>query len=210
MATTKETMKVIAGGVNKKEESEVIMDGRVIAVEMSDELAEVFEGLVEALISKCEDENAERSENDRNNMDREDDGYFMKVEELAALVGVWQAIRAAENMVIILENVNKESALSIVRQASQRVLRLQSALSIVKRFDEADPKALISMLKVLFLSHGMNAAADELTFLNIIIEHWGDTMFYFRDAFFETDQIGWYSMENLLKENTKEQNNRLN
>lgn len=114
MATTKETMKVIAGGVNKKEESEVIMDGRVIAVEMSDELAEVFEGLVEALISKCEDENAERSENDRNNMDREDDGYFMKVEELAALVGVWQAIRAAENMVIILENVNKESALSIV------------------------------------------------------------------------------------------------
>jgi hypothetical protein len=96
-------------------------------------------------------------------------------------------------MVIILENVNKESA-----------------LSIVKRFDEADPKALISMLKVLFLSHGMNAAADELTFLNIIIEHWGDTMFYFRDAFFETDQIGWYSMENLLKENAEEQNNRLN
>ena len=66
MATTKETMKVIAGGVNKKEESEVIMDGSVIAVEMSDELAEVFEGLVEALISKCEDENAERSENDWN------------------------------------------------------------------------------------------------------------------------------------------------
>ena len=27
MATTKETMKVIAGGVNKKEEPEVIMDG---------------------------------------------------------------------------------------------------------------------------------------------------------------------------------------
>ena len=193
MTTTKETMKVIAGGVNKKEESEVIMDGRVIAVEMSDELAEVFEGLVEALISKCEDENAERSENDRNNMDREDDGYFMKVEELAALVGVWQAIRAAENMVIILENVNKESA-----------------LSIVKRFEEADPKALISMLKVLFLSHGMKVAADELTFLDIIIEQWGDTMFYFGDAFFETEQIGWYSMENMLKENAKEQNNRLN
>ena len=84
MATTKETMKVIAGGVNKKEEPEVIMDGRVIAVEMSDELAEVFEGLVGALISKCEDEDAERSENNRNNMEPEDDGYFMKVEELAA------------------------------------------------------------------------------------------------------------------------------
>ncbi len=193
MTTTKETMKVIAGGLDKKEEPEVIMDGKVIAVEMPDELAEVFERLVETLISKCEDKDADRSESNQSNMNPQEDGYFMKVEEMAALIGVWHAIRAAENMVIILENVNKESA-----------------LSIVKRFDEADPKALISMLKVLFLSHGMNAAADELTFLNIIIEHWGDTMFYFRDAFFETDQIGWYSMENLLKENAKEQNNRLN
>ncbi len=193
MTTTKETMKVIAGGLDKKEEPEVIMDGKVIAVEMPDELAEVFERLVETLISKCEDKDADRSESNQSNMNPQEDGYFMKVEEMAALIGVWHAIRAAENMVIILEKLNKESA-----------------LSIVKRFEEADPKALISMLKVLFLSHGMKVAADELTFLDIIIEQWGDTMFYFGDAFFETEQIGWYSMENMLKENAKEQNNRLN
>ena len=193
MTTTKETMKVIAGGLDKKEEPEVIMDGKVIAVEMPDELAEVFERLVETLISKCEDKDADRSESNQSNMNPQEDGYFMKVEEMAALIGVWHAIRAAENMVIILEKLNKESA-----------------LSIVKRFEEADPKALISMLKVLFLSHGMKVAADELTFLDIIIEQWGDTKFYFGDAFFETEQIGWYSMENMLKENAKEQNNRLN
>ena len=193
MTTTKETMKVIAGGLDKKEEPEVIMDGKVIAVEMPDELAEVFERLVETLISKCEDKDADRSESNQSNMNPQEDGNFMKVEEMAALIGVWHAIRAAENMVIILEKLNKESA-----------------LSIVKRFEEADPKALISMLKVLFLSHGMKVAADELTFLDIIIEQWGDTMFYFGDAFFETEQIGWYSMENMLKENAKEQNNRLN
>ncbi len=193
MTTTKETMKVIAGVLDKKEEPEVIMDGKVIAVEMPDELAEVFERLVETLISKCEDKDADRSESNQSNMNPQEDGYFMKVEEMAALIGVWHAIRAAENMVIILEKLNKESA-----------------LSIVKRFEEADPKALISMLKVLFLSHGMKVAADELTFLDIIIEQWGDTMFYFGDAFFETEQIGWYSMENMLKENAKEQNNRLN
>ena len=193
MTTTKETMKVIAGGLDKKEEPEVIMDGKVIAVEMPDELAEVFERLVETLISKCEDKDADRSESNQSKVNPQEDGYFMKVEEMAALIGVWHAIRAAENMVIILEKLNKESA-----------------LSIVKRFEEADSKALISMLKVLFLSHGMKVAADELTFLDIIIEQWGDTMFYFGDAFFETEQIGWYSMENMLKENAKEQNNRLN
>ena len=100
MTTTKETMKVIAGGLDKKEEPEVIMDGKVIAVEMPDELAEVFERLVETLISKCEDKDADRSESNQSNMNPQEDGYFMKVEEMAALIGVWHAIRAAENMVI--------------------------------------------------------------------------------------------------------------
>jgi len=96
MTTTKETMKVIAGGLDKKEEPEVIMDGKVIAVEMPDELAEVFERLVETLISKCEDKDADRSESNQSNMNPQEDGYFMKVEEMAALIGVWHAIRAAE------------------------------------------------------------------------------------------------------------------
>ena len=38
MATTNETMKVIANGVDKKEEPEIIMGGKVIAVEVPDEL----------------------------------------------------------------------------------------------------------------------------------------------------------------------------
>ena len=34
MATTKESMKVIAGGLDKKEEPEIVMEGKVIAVEV--------------------------------------------------------------------------------------------------------------------------------------------------------------------------------
>ena len=55
MATTKESMKVIAGGLDKKEEPEVVMEGKVIAVEVPDELAETFERLIGGMITKCED-----------------------------------------------------------------------------------------------------------------------------------------------------------
>ena len=66
MATTKESMKVIAGGLDKKEEPEVVMEGKVIAVEVPDELAEAFEKLVGGMITKCEDKGNLHSEKDQN------------------------------------------------------------------------------------------------------------------------------------------------
>ena len=67
MATTNETMKVIANGVDKKEEPEIIMGGKVIAVEVPDELAEVFEGIIGSLIEKSESAEAESPENNDSN-----------------------------------------------------------------------------------------------------------------------------------------------
>ena len=61
MATTKESMKVIAGGLDKKEEPEVVMEGKVIAVEVPDELAEAFERLIGGMITKCEDNRKARN-----------------------------------------------------------------------------------------------------------------------------------------------------
>ena len=55
MATTKESMKVIAGGLDKKEEPEMLIGGKVIAVEVPDELAEAFERLIGGKITKSED-----------------------------------------------------------------------------------------------------------------------------------------------------------
>ena len=66
MATTKESMKVIAGGLDKKEEPEVVMEGKVIAVEVPDELAEAFERLIGGMITKCEDKGNLHSEKDQN------------------------------------------------------------------------------------------------------------------------------------------------
>ena len=74
MATTKETMNVIANGVDTKDEPEIIMGGKVIAVEVPDELAEVFEGIIGSLIKKSESAEAESPENnDSNGGDWDDD-----------------------------------------------------------------------------------------------------------------------------------------
>ena len=79
MATTNETMKVIANGVDKKEEPEIIMGGKVIAVEVPDELAEIFEGIIGSLIEKSESAEAESPENnDSNGGDWDDDEELTK------------------------------------------------------------------------------------------------------------------------------------
>ena len=59
-------MKVIAGGLDKKEEPEVVMEGKVIAVEVPDELAEAFEKLIGGMITKCENEDNLHPEDDQN------------------------------------------------------------------------------------------------------------------------------------------------
>ncbi len=74
MATTKESMKVIAGGLDKKEKPEVVMEGKKIAVEVPDGLAEAFEKLVGGMITKCEDKDNLHIEDDQNDTaDMEDE-----------------------------------------------------------------------------------------------------------------------------------------
>ena len=90
MATTKESMKVIAGGLDKKEKPEVVMEGKVIAVEVPDELAEAFEGLIGSMISKCENEDIQSPERDQNNgRESEDDDWKpTETQELASDKGI--------------------------------------------------------------------------------------------------------------------------
>ena len=78
MATTKESMKVIAGGLDKKGKPEVVMEGKVIAVEVPDELAEAFEKLIGGMITKCEDKDNLHPEDDQNdNADDEHDDVLV-------------------------------------------------------------------------------------------------------------------------------------
>ena len=195
MATTKETMNVIANGVDKKEEPEIIMGGKVIAVEVPDELAEVFEGIIGSLIEKSESAEVESPEkNDSNGEDWEDE-ELTEAEELAADIACWLARRASDNL---------------VKVAKEEHLSTESMLAIVKCFEKTNSESLVSMLKVLFLSHGMIDVAAELYLLDICKEYLEDVAFFFEDAFFDTDAIDWYSIENLLREKAREQNNQLN
>ena len=195
MATTKETMNVIANGVDKKEEPEIIMGGKVIAVEVPDELAEVFEGIIGSLIEKSESAEVESPEkNDSNGEDWEDE-ELTEAEELAAEIACWLARRASDNL---------------MKVAKEEQLSTESMLAIVKCFEKTNSESLVSMLKVLFLSHGMIDVAAELYLLDICKEYLEDVAFFFEEAFFDTDAIDWYSIENLLREKAREQNNQLN
>ena len=108
MATTNETMKVIANGVDKKEEPEIIMGGKVIAVEVPDELAEIFEGIIGSLIEKSESAEAESPENnDSNGGDWDDDEELTEAEELAADIAYWLAHRASDNLMKVAKVINQ-------------------------------------------------------------------------------------------------------
>ena len=170
MATTKETMNVIANGVDTKDEPEIIMGGKVIAVEVPDELAEVFEGIIGSLIKKSGSAETEASKNDDSNGGDWDDEELTEAEELAADIACWLAHRA----------------------------------------EKIDPESLVSMLKVLFLSHEMTDVAAELYLLDICKDYLEDVAFFFEEAFFDTDAIDWFSIENMLREKAREQNNKLN
>ena len=45
MATTNETMKVIAEGIDQKKSPDIIMDGRVIVIEIPEEMEEIIQNL---------------------------------------------------------------------------------------------------------------------------------------------------------------------
>lgn len=183
MATTNETMKVIASGIGSNEEPEVIMSGRVITVEVPDELAEVFQGLIGSLAGTPVKPEGHP----------EEDGVEEPTgaEELALKITTWLAGRASDNLMKIAEGLSTESM-----------------LEIVDCLERAEPAAHISMLKAIFLSCDMQKAADELRFLDICSEYEDEAAWYFKDAFLNTEMIDWYSVENLIRQKTGEKNSK--
>lgn len=197
MATTKESMKVIAGGLDKKEEPEVVMEGKVIAVEVPDELAEVFERLIGGMITKCEDKDNLHIEDDQNdNADMEDeDREPTEVQELVMDIAFMLGSRASDHLLMIKEKND---------------LSTEAMLTITRCLLAADSDYLVTILETIFLSNRMYDAAHELHLLERCKEYEVDAAFYFEDAFWDTDAMDWYSIENLLREKAKEQNSKLN
>ena len=197
MATTKESMKVIAGGLDKKEEPEVVMEGKVIAVEVPDELAEAFDRLIGGMITKCEDKDTLSLEDNQNNgSDTEDeDSEPTEVQELVMDMAFMLGSRASDHLMMIKEKND---------------LSTEAVLVITKCLLAADSDYLVTILETIFLSDRMYDAAHELRLLERCKEYEADAAFFFEDAFWDTDAMDWYSVENLLREKAKEQNSKLN
>ena len=194
MTTTNETMKVITDGIDKKEGEGVVMGGKAIAVEVPDELADILEGMIRSLISQGSSADAEESDSDPNSIrDLEDDHEFTETKELALRIIDMLACRASNNLMKIAKRLSTDSM-----------------LAIVKCIEEQYSEGQVSTLKAVFLSCGMNEAADELRFLDICSDYLDDAAFFFEEAFFDTDSMDWYSIENLLREKARAQNRKLN
>ena len=197
MATTKESMKVIAGGLDKKEEPEIVMEGKVIAVEVPDELAEAFERLIGGMITRCEDKDNLHPEDDQNdNADMEDeDREPTEVQELVMDMAFMLGSRASDHLMMIKEKND---------------LPTEAMLAITRCLLAADSDYLVTILETIFLSNRMYDAAHELHLLERCKEYEADAAFFFEDAFWDTDAMDWYSIENLLRDKAKEQNSKLN
>ena len=197
MATTKESMKVIAGGLDKKGKPEVVMEGKVIAVEVPDELAEAFERLIGGMITRCEDKDNLHPEDDQNdNADMEDeDREPPEVQELVMDMAFMLGSRASDHLMMIKEKND---------------LPTEAMLAITRCLLAADSDYLVTILETIFLSNRMYDAAHELHLLERCKEYEADAAFFFEDAFWDTDAMDWYSIENLLREKAKEQNSKLN
>ena len=196
MATNKETKKVIAKGIDKKEEPEVVIGGKLVAIEVPDELAELFDEFIESLKSKAATTETEPPENDQDNSSPEyDDDGPTKLQEFVMDIAFTLGSRASDHLMMIKENND---------------LSTEAMLVITRCLLAADSDYLVSILQTIFLSNRMYDAAHELHILDICKEHEADAAFFFEDAFWDTDAMDWYSIENLLRDKAKEQNTKLN
>lgn len=181
MATTNETMKVIAEGIGQKESPDVIMDGKVVVIEIPDEMEEIFRDLAWSLVKECDKtyEKALESGND----EKDEDWVDNETGELAGRIAAVLAHRAVDNLMTIAEN-----------------LTVETMVAITKYLLSMDAERLVSMLKGLFLSHGMYEAAGELDLLDICSEYEEDAACFFEEAFYDTDSMDWYSIEGIIRD----------
>ena len=130
MATTKETMKVIAKGIDEKEEPDVIPAKTIIRVEVPDELADIIERDIDS-ISICR----KKEDMKREEITPEDEYEAADVEELAEQIIIEIAEKAAADFVLFAGEADPECVLLVLE-----VLR--------KRYFSSLPHALRSLCNV--------------------------------------------------------------
>lgn len=197
MATTKESMKVIAGGLDKKEEPEVVMEGKVIAVEVPDELAEAFEGLIGSMISKSANGDIQSPGRDQNNgRESEDDEWKpTETQELASGIVFEVAERTGERFIRLIEGNDPEIVMGMLK-------------ALERSFYRTD----VYVLRTLFLVSGMKDAVNDLDLLDICYVYDEGVYDLFRDYFFVSEGITEYRYKYYSEKEQKDHgpNSKLN
>lgn len=180
MATNKETRKVIANEIDKKEEPEIIMGGKVIAVEVPDELAEAFEGFIGELMSKGKDDIATVVENCHGNSEDPEDEEWEPTEtqELASDIAFEVAERTGNMFVRLMEGNDPEIAMGMLK-------------TLERSFYRSD----VYVLRTLFLISEMYDAARNLDLLDICYEYDESVYDLFHDYFFVSEGITDYRQQ---------------
>ena len=170
MATTKETMKVIAKGIDEKEEPDVIPAKTIIRVEVPDELADIIERDIDS-ISICR----KKEDMKREEIAPEDEYEAADVEELAEQIIFEIAEKAAADFVLFAGEGDPECVLLVLE-----VLR--------KRFFSS----LSHALRIVFLTAGWDAAVWRLDLLDTCCEYDEATDELFYDYFFTSEAMTDY------------------
>ena len=118
-----------------------------------------------------------------------------EVQELVMDIAFMLGSRASDHLMMIKEKND---------------LSTEAMLAITRCLLAADSDYLVTILETIFRSDRMYDAAHELHLLERCKEYEADAAFFFEDAFWDTDAMDWYSIENLLREKAKEQNSKLN
>lgn len=190
MATTKETMEVIAKGIYEKDNPNEKPAKTIVRVEVPDELADIFERDIDSIRISRKREDVEKEIT----AVEEDDGYEpTDIEELTEQIIFEIAEKAGSDFVLLAEETDPECI--------ELVLEL-----LRKRFFGS----LSHVLRTLFLTAEWDDAIWRLDLLDTCYEYNEATDELFYDYFFTSEALRDYCAENFSKEQDEEKGSNPN
>ena len=184
MATTKETMEVIAKGIYEKDKPNDNPAKTIVRVEVPDELAYIFERDIDSIRISRKKEDVEK---ELTALEEDEEYELTDAEELAEQITFEVAEKAGSDFVLLAEEAEPECI--------ELVLEL-----LRKRFFGS----LTHVLRTLFLTAGWSDAVWRLDLLDNCDEYNEATDELFYDYFFSSEALTDYCAEHFSKRQDEE------
>ena len=184
MATTKETMEVIAKGIYEKDNPNENPAKTIVRVEVPDELADIYERDIDLIRISRKKEDVEKEMAD---LEEDEEYELTDAEELAEQIIFEVAEKAGSDFVLLAEEAEPE--------------RIELVLELLrKRFFGSLPH----VLRTLFLTAGWSDAIWRLDLLDACYEYNEATDELFYDYFFTSEALTDYCAEHFSKDQDEE------